>query len=108
LSDKISIPRELLSPSPEFHAASESIGLYWWHWEAEPEKLMVSPALLEILGLNPATYDNSLESLYKNIHPDDAIINKEKLRRAFHGQDNMYEYEYRVKDKSGEWSWYVL
>jgi len=96
----------LLSPSPEFHAASESIGLYWWHWEYEIEKLMVSPALLEILGLDPATYDFSLESLYKNIHPDDVITNKEKLMRAFQGQDNMYENEYRVKDKSGEWQWY--
>ena len=106
MSDKISIPRELLSPSPEFHKASESIGLYWWHWEGDIGRLSVSPALLEILGLDPTTYDFSIESLYKNIHPDDVITNKEKLRRVFHGQNNMYENEYRVKDKSGEWQWY--
>lgn len=106
MSDKTNIPKELLSPSPEFQAASESIGLYWWHWEGELGKIIVSPALLEIVGLDPSTYDYSLESLYKNIHPEDVVTNKEKLRRAFHGQDNMYENEYRVKDKSGEWQWF--
>jgi len=70
------------------------------------EKLSISPALLRILGLDPATYDFSLESVYKNIHPDDVVRNKEKLERFFYGQDNKYENEYRVKDKNGEWRWY--
>jgi PAS domain S-box-containing protein len=106
LSKKISVPRELLSPSPEFDKASESIGLYWWHWEEEISKLSMNPAFLEILGLDPATFDNSLESVYKNIHPDDVVTNREKLRRAFYGKDDLYENEYRVKDKNGEWQWY--
>ncbi len=106
MSKKVNIPRELLSPSPEFDRASESMGLHWWHWEGDIGKLSVSPAMLEILGLDPATFDYSLDSIYKNIHPDDVVTNREKLRRVFHGQDIMYENEYRVKDNNGEWQWY--
>jgi len=66
----------------------------------------MSPGLMEILGLDSKTYDFSLESMYKNIHPDDIANNQERLRRAFFGEDKLYEIEYRIKDRNGEWQWF--
>ncbi|MEN8203910.1 MAG: PAS domain S-box protein [Bacteroidota bacterium] len=100
------IPKELLTPSPEFLTASESLGLHWWHWEQDNGKLTLGPGLLEILGLDPATFDHSLESIYKNIHPDDVKSNQERLKKTLYGEEKLYEVEYRVKDKNGEWQWF--
>ena len=100
------IPKELLSPSPEFLSASENFGLFWWHWEQDRKKLSLSPGLLEILGLDPLTFDHSLESISKNIHPDDVIANRERLEKTFSGESELYELEYRIRGKKGGWKWF--
>ena len=68
---KATLPRELTSPSAQFEAASESIGLYWWHWDHRTKKITLSPGLMKILGYTPESFNGELSSLYKNIHPDD-------------------------------------
>ncbi len=101
-----SIPRELSDPSAGFVAASERIGLHWWHWNNLERRLVVSPSLLEVLGIVPEEFDPSKPSIYKNIHPDDASENLERIRRLIYGEDSLYEIEFRVKDHQGEWQWY--
>ena len=103
---RASIPRELTAPSVEFTYASESIGLYWWHWNHAERKITMSPGLMKVLGINPSDFDQTLSSVYKNIHPDDIKRNTERLNRLFHGEIDLYEIEYRVKDSKGEWQWY--
>ena len=103
---RASIPRELTAPSEEFASASESIGLYWWHWNHKEQKVTLSPGLMKILGYATEDFDQKLSSVYKNIHPDDIKRNTERLNRLFHGEIDLYEIEYRVKDSKGEWQWY--
>lgn len=101
-----SIPRELISPSPEFLSASENIGLYWWYWHHKERKITLSPALIRILGHDPDSFDSSIESLYRNVHPDDIRMNSERIAQLISGEISLYEIEYRVKDPKGEWQWY--
>ncbi len=101
-SKTTSLPRELISPSEEFSAASDSIGLYWWHWDHKEQKITLSPGLMKILGYAPEDFDQTLSSLYKNIHPEDIRRNRDRLTRLFKGEIELYEIEYRVKDSQGE------
>jgi PAS domain S-box-containing protein len=100
------IPGELISPSGEFIAASDRIGLFWWYWDQQQRNLFLSPALLSILGYTPEEFDPSEPSIYKNIHPDDMAENTRRIRRLLSGEDKLYEIEYRIKDQHGEWQWY--
>ena len=100
------LPKELTSPSEEFVALSNSIGLYWWHWDHRERKMTLSPGLTDILGFAPGEFDHSLTSLSKNIHPDDIEKNGDRIRRLIGGEIDLYEIEYRVKDSQGEWQWY--
>ena len=102
----VKIPPELLSPSMEFIKASAQIGLHWWYWNHMEKKLILSPHLLSILGYTQQEFDPSAPSIYKNIHPDDAKDNLEKIRGLIYGKDQLYEVEFRVRDKNGEWQWY--
>jgi len=100
------LPKELTSPSAEFISISESIGLYWWHWDHRERKMILGPGLMKILGLAPGEFDHSLSSLSRNIHPDDIEKNRKRIRRLIQGESDLYELEYRVKDPQGEWQWY--
>lgn len=61
---------------------------------------------MEILGLDPETYDHTPDLMYTNIHPDDVALNQERIRRTFRGEDERYEIEYRIRDRNGEWQWF--
>ncbi len=106
MAKKSSIPGELLNSSDEFLKGSERLGLNWWHWDNEERKLSLSPELLRILGYTPEEFDPSVPSVYKNIHPEDAEENLNKIRRLILDEDSLYEIEFRVKDDQGAWQWY--
>ncbi len=100
------IPTELRSPSEAFLEATESIGIYWWYWEKTHGKLLMSPGLLKVLGVDPASYDGRPDSIYGNIHPEDVERNKARIIRLYRGKDQLYELEYRVRGEDGSWLWY--
>ncbi|MFO7668502.1 MAG: PAS domain-containing protein [Bacteroidales bacterium] len=103
---KSNVPNELISPSREFLEASNNIGLHWWYWNILERKLVMSPNLLSILGYTKEEFDPSDPSIYKNIHPDDSFDNLDRIRRMIYGEEHLYEIEFRVRDKNGEWKWF--
>lgn len=102
----LKLPRELIAPSAEMREASERIGLHWWYWDTREHRLTVSPGLLRILGYTPAEYDPYEPTIYRNIHPEDAGENKIRFGRLLEGEIELYEIEYRVKNREGAWEWY--
>jgi len=100
------LPEELVSPSDDMLAASEPIGLHWWSWNNREHRLTLSPGLLEVLGYAREEYDPAGPSIYKNIHPEDAEENRKRFRRLLKGEIDLYEIEYRVKNRQGAWEWY--
>jgi PAS domain S-box-containing protein len=105
-SEHTDVPGELKSPSQQFQTASDSVGLYWWHWEHKSKKLRMAEGMSEILGLSPDPLGYEPDTVYGNVHPDDAERNKLLIQQLYEGQDDLYEIEYRIKDPSGEWRWY--
>ena len=106
VKDQSHLPGELLSPSDQFQTASDSVGLYWWHWEHFSQKIRMSDGLMKILGLTASAEGYDPEAIYKNIHPEDAEHNRVLLHQLYTGEDDLYEIEYRIKDSSGKWQWY--
>ena len=103
---KSKIPEELISPSLEFIEASARIGLYWWYWNNIDKNLTLSPNMMRMLGYTEEEFDRSRPSIYKNVHPDDISNDQKRMLRLINGEDQLYETEFRVKDKSGAWNWY--
>jgi two-component system, sensor histidine kinase len=104
--DHTDVPGELLSPSQQFQAASDSVGLNWWHWEYISQKIRMSEGMVKILGLPSSPAGYSPEEIYKKVHPEDVERNIVLLHQLYTGKDDLYEIEYRVKDSAGKWQWY--
>lgn len=100
------IPKELSAPSMEFIRASAQIGLHWWYWNNVEKKLMLSPHLLTILGYTQEEFNPSQPSIFKNIHPEDVSLNRERIQKLIYGELELYDIEFRLKDKNGKWEWY--
>lgn len=105
-SEHTDVPGELKSPSQQFQAASDSVGLYWWQWDSISQQVRMSEVFAKILGLAPDQEGYHPNLLYRNVHPEDAERNKMLLKKLYGGEVGLYEIEYRVKDPSGKWLWY--
>ena len=106
IRDHTDIPGELKSPSLQFQAASDSVGLNWWHWDRISNKIRMSEGMMKLLGLVPRPEGYAPEDIYHNVHPEDVERNRVVLQQLYNGEDDLYEIEYRIKDSSGEWQWY--
>lgn len=100
------VPGELQSPSQQFQASSDRIGLQWWHWDRTNGKIQMSQGLAKILRLSLDKGGYSTSAIYENIHPDDVERNLNLIERLYNGEDELYEIEYRIKDTKGAWLWY--
>ena len=100
------IPDELITPSEALLFATERIGLHWWFWDNRERRLSISPGLMELLGYTDEEYDPDEPSIYKNVHPGDAGKNRVLFQRLLNGETDLYEIEYRVKNRQGGWEWY--
>jgi len=66
----------------------------------------MSEGMVKILGLDSNPEGFSPEKIYKNVHPEDAELNRVLLQQLYSGEDDLYEIEYRIKNASGGWMWY--
>ena len=100
------IPEELKSPSKQFQAASDSVGLFWWQWDYLSGKLRMSDGLALALGIPVDPDGYTEEMVYRNVHPDDAERNRASLQKLYDGENDLYEIEVRVQDPYGTWRWF--
>ncbi len=105
-TEKEQVPHELIAPSADFLQVTDRIGLHWWYWETTTRQLTLSPGLLRILGHTEESYDYKPESAFIRVHPEDIEQNYKRLGQLLHGEVELYEMAYRVKDDSGVWQWY--
>lgn len=61
--------------------------------------------LINILGYGAGEIDNTQASWDSLTHPDDLPEVKRRLEEHFQAKTPVYEAEYRIKAKNGEWRW---
>ncbi len=61
-----------------------------------------------MLGFEPTELDNSFNTFYKRIHPEDMALANEQFKLLFESRESHIKLEYRVKAKSGLYKWLLL
>ncbi len=76
-----------------------------WDTNLEAGEFYYSQRFAEMMGYHPNELAPSIETWMNNIHPDDVAKVNQALQDYLTGQVPVYEYEHRLRHKSGEWIW---
>ncbi len=86
-------------------AVLEGSRLGFWDWDIFTGEVRRNDIWAEMLGYKPEEVDSSLRQWSDLIHPDDRKKALEILNEYIIGQRPVYESEYRMRSKSGEYRW---
>ena len=77
----------------------------FWDWNVATGDVTFSRRGIEMLGYQPAEMAPCISSLEKLLHPDDAPSRQAALEAHFAGEIPLYQAEYRLRTKAGDWRW---
>ncbi|MCT7994564.1 ATP-binding protein [Laspinema olomoucense] len=85
--------------------ALEGSNLELWDWNLETGDLFIGKKWRAIADWMPDETPNLVESWHRLIHPDDLPRAIAAWNQHLHGGTPVFEIEYRIRTKTGEWQW---
>lgn len=76
-----------------------------WDWDLVTSKVYFSPRWKEMLGYTDAEIANAFEVWEGLLHPEDRPKALDSLSAYFDGRMPVFEIEFRMRAKNGEWRW---
>ena len=77
-----------------------------WDWDISSDTVYYSDRFKELLGYLPEEFPGSMDSFQSHLHPEDADVTWTAIER--HLKERIpYNVEYRLRVKSGEYSWFL-
>ncbi|MFP4521421.1 MAG: PAS domain-containing protein [Fibrobacterota bacterium] len=81
--------------------------LAWWEWDIKENRVQYNRMKVEMLGYTVEDFkDCGFEAFTALVHPDDHSAAMEAMRKHMTGKAPLYEVEYRIRAKNGEYKWY--
>jgi two-component system, NtrC family, sensor kinase len=87
------------------HLAIEGGALGWWDWHITTGHTDLAPQWKAMLGYETDEIEDNYHTWMQHIHPDDVPKRIEILNAYLAGCVPVYEVEFRMRAKSGEWKW---
>lgn len=85
--------------------ALEGSALGIWDWHVANNQIYLSPEWKALLGYEVDEIDDNLSFWEQLVHPDDLTSVWEALSRHLEAETPVFQEEFRMKAKSGEWRW---
>ncbi len=79
-----------------------------WEWNYQTDQAIVNARWAEMLGYTLAEVAADPNRVWRGcVHPEDLLAAGQNLQEHLAGQRDAYEFEGRVRDKSGQWRWHL-
>jgi len=85
--------------------ALEASDTAWWHWHVQSGDLEWSPFYSQMFGFEQEDLQANYKVWESLVHPDDMPWVSEKLNAHLQDSSIPYNFDYRMRAKSGEWKW---
>ncbi len=85
--------------------ALEASGDGIWDWNIVTNEIYYSPQYFQMLGYHPDELPHTVDTWTALMHPDDLPWVLELLDRHFANPAVCYEFDYRLRTKTGDWKW---
>jgi two-component system cell cycle sensor histidine kinase/response regulator CckA len=97
---------EALRKSEErFRLAMEATSDGVWDWDIETGEVLRSQGFFSMLGYDSEEFSGRLDEWQGLVHPDDFEPTIEALNEYLNGKRDIYEVEFRMSAKSGDFLW---
>lgn len=97
--------RELEMIEERYELALQASQAGLWDWNIRTGEMYTSPDQWELLDYRSDAAGPSTPQRF--IHPEDRERVLEVLNQHLQGQSDEYRIEYRVREKNGEWTWFL-
>lgn len=79
-----------------------------WYWNIQTNDVVFNPLKVEALGYTIEELPDKVpyDFFTSKLHPDDYEPVMDNMRQHLKGVTPVYEVEYRIKAKNGQWKWY--
>lgn len=88
-----------------FYLAFEGCAMGLWDWNVKTGEVYFSSRWKTMLGYEVEEIEDSLKSWERLLHPEDFPQAQAAIQAHFQGETSIYEMEFRMLTKSGEWKW---
>jgi len=88
-----------------FYLAFEASTMGLWDWNIATEEIYFNSCWKTMLGYEVEDIKNSFKSWEFLVHPEDLPLAQAALKAHLLGETLLYEVEFRMLTKSGEWKW---
>jgi PAS domain S-box-containing protein len=89
----------------QFATKGGNVGV--WDWDLTTGEMFVSPNLKEMLGYRDRDIRNHIEDWSRHVHPLDAGMVMQQVRRCLEGTENEYRVEHRMVHRDGSLRWFL-
>lgn len=77
-----------------------------WDWIVPTGQVIYNYKKIEALGYKPGEINPDVYEFTQMIHPDDYEATMENMRLHLEGRTPLYEVEYRIRTKDGNYKWF--
>lgn len=78
----------------------------WWEWNYRTNKVTAGIGKYQMLGYTKVEIGDTYKDWVQLVHPDDVHKAMEAMKKLLDGSAAIYETEYRIKSKQGNYLWY--
>jgi PAS domain S-box-containing protein len=89
-----------------YQLAVRGSGSGLWDWNIVGGKIYYAPSFKTMLGYDGTEVPEKIFSADEDIHPDDLVMVRETISAHLSSSANIYDVEYRMRTKSGEYRWF--
>jgi two-component system sensor histidine kinase/response regulator len=105
ISDRKQIEEALYKSEERFHLALSNSEIGLWDWNVSTGQVYFDPQWKKMLGYEIEEIENSFSSWERLVHPEDLQRAFLAINAHFENVTPIYEVEFRMLSKSGQWKW---
>jgi PAS domain S-box-containing protein len=96
---------DLLHSEQRFYLAFEGSAMGLWDWNVKTGEVYFNKRWKAMIGYKTEEIENSFATWEKLVHPEDLPVALAAITSHFKAETPLYEVEFRMLTKSGEWKW---
>jgi PAS domain S-box-containing protein len=105
ITDRKQAELALLISEERFYLAFEASAMGLWDWNIATGEIYFNSCWKTMLGYEVEDIKNSFQSWEDLVNPEDLPLAQAALKAHLLGETLLYEVEFRMLTKSGEWKW---